>query len=59
AKSGFKAVGAELGFVYPVFESWEVRTMIEYTRLVGDAADSPISKDNNVLFGGLAVSYKF
>lgn len=59
AKSGFKAVGAELGFVYPVFESWEVRTMVEYSRLIGDAADSPISKDNNVLFGGVAVSYKF
>lgn len=59
ADSGFKSVGAELGFVYPVFESWEVRTMVEYSRLIGDAADSPISKDNNVLFGGLAVSYKF
>lgn len=59
AESGFKTVGAELGFVYPVFESWEIRTMVEYARLIGDAADSPISKDDDVLFGGLAVSYKF
>lgn len=59
AKSGFKAVGAELGFVYPVFESWEIRTMIEYAQLIGDAADSPISKDDSVLFGGMTVSYKF
>ena len=59
AESGFKAVGAELGFVYPVFESWEIRTMIEYARLIGDAADSPISKDDDVLFGGVTVSYKF
>ncbi len=59
AKSGFKSVGAELGLVYPVLENWEVFTTIEYSQLIGDAADSPISKDDSVLFGGLAVSYKF
>lgn len=59
AKSGLKSVGAELGYLYPVTENWEFLTMIEYARLIGDAADSPISKDDNVLFGGVAVSYKF
>lgn len=58
-QSGFKAVGAELGFVYPVFENWEILTMIEYSQVIGDAADSPISKDDSVLFGGMTVSYKF
>lgn len=59
AKSGLKSVTAELGFLYPVNENWEVMTMIEYSRLIGDAADSPISKDDGVVFGGLTVSYKF
>ncbi|NMM43649.1 MipA/OmpV family protein [Rhodospirillaceae bacterium KN72] len=59
AKSGLKSVGADVGFLYPVTENWEVLTMVEYSRLIGDAADSPISKDDSVLFGGMAVSYKF
>ncbi|WPZ33795.1 MipA/OmpV family protein [Thalassobaculum sp. OXR-137] len=59
AKSGLKSVTAELGFLYPVNENWEVMTMVEYSRLIGDAADSPISKDDGVVFGGLTVSYKF
>ena len=59
ARSGLKTVGADLGLLYPVDEDWEILTMIEYTRLIGDAADSPISKDDSVLFGGLTVSYKF
>ncbi len=59
AGSGFKSVGAELGFVYPVGENWEILTMVEYSQLIGDAADSPISKDDSVLFGGVTVSYKF
>jgi len=59
AKSGLKSVDVELGFLYPVGESWTIQTMIEYVRLIGDAADSPISRDNSVLFGGVAVSYKF
>lgn len=59
AKSGLKSAGVELGFLYPVSENWALQTMIEYERLFGDAADSPISKSNNVLFGGVAVSYRF
>jgi outer membrane protein len=59
AKSGLKSVGVDLGFLYPVNENWEILTMIEYSQLIGDAADSPISKDNSVLFGGVAISYKF
>lgn len=59
AKSGLKSAGVELGLLYPVGENWALQTTIEYARLIGDAADSPISKDNNVLFGGVAVSYKF
>jgi outer membrane scaffolding protein for murein synthesis (MipA/OmpV family) len=59
AKSGFKAVGAELGFLYPVNENWEILSMIEYSQLIGDAADSPISKDDSVFFVGMSVSYNF
>lgn len=58
-KSGLKSVGAEIGIVYPVTENWAMQTMVEYARLIGDAADSPISKNNSVIVGGVAVSYKF
>lgn len=59
AKSGFKAVGAELGFVYPVLENWSIQTMVEYSQLIGDAADSPVSRENSVFFVGTSVSYRF
>ena len=59
AESGFKSVGAEVGLLYPITDSWSVVTLAEYSQLVGDAADSPVVKDKNQFSGGMFLSYRF
>lgn len=59
AQAGFKSVGIEVGFVYPIGDRWSVMTVAEYSRLMGDASDSPIVKDVNQFSGGLFVVYGF
>ncbi len=43
----------------PVTKSWTANAMLGYSQLVGDAADSPIVKDEGQVSGGLFVSYAF
>lgn len=62
AEGGFKDVGLTLVTSYSFSESWGVDAIANYTRLVGDAADSPIvdrqgSADQFLL--GLSVRYAF
>ena len=59
ASSGFKSVDAEVGVMYPLGDSWAVNAMVEYSQLIGDAADSPIVKDKGQFSGGMFISYKF
>ena len=62
AEGGFKDVGLSTSLSYNFAESWRVTGMLSYTRLIGDAADSPVVADRgseNQLFGGLAVGYAF
>lgn len=59
AESGFKSVDAEIGFLYPVNDKWSVMTSVEYSRLIGDAADSPIVKKENQFSGGMFLQYSF
>jgi outer membrane scaffolding protein for murein synthesis (MipA/OmpV family) len=59
AGAGFKSAGAEIGVLYPVSKNWFVNTKLEYSRLIGDAADSPIVKEENQFSGGIFVGYKF
>ncbi|NIA71757.1 MipA/OmpV family protein [Pelagibius litoralis] len=59
---GLKDVGVEATLSYNFTERWGVLGRVEYTRLLGDAADSPIVDDEgspDQLFGGLAISYRF
>ena len=35
AQAGFKSVGVELGFVYPIGDRWSVMTVAEYSRADG------------------------
>lgn len=59
AQAGFKSFGAEVGFMYPMGDHWSAMIVAEYSRLMGDAADSPIVKDANQFSVGLFVAYGF
>lgn len=61
ADAGFKDVGLRLAADYKFTESWSTGIGAQYIRLIGDAADSPVtdqgSKDQ--VFGGVSLSYRF
>ena len=45
ADAGFKDVGVSLGLNYALTDNWLLFASTGYTRLVGDAADSPLVED--------------
>ena len=62
ADSGFKDVALNLNANYKFHENWSVMGLLRYTRLVGDAEDSPVvddEGDENQFFGGVLVKYSF
>lgn len=62
ADSGFKNVGVGVSFMFPLSERWMVTGLINYDRLLGDAADSPLVQDKGSADQGTAVigtSYRF
>ncbi|MGL4491087.1 MAG: MipA/OmpV family protein, partial [Rhizobiaceae bacterium] len=62
AGSGFRDVGVTVIANYKLNENWSLNGIGSYTRLVGDAADSPIVEDRgsaNQFLGGLGFSYSF
>ncbi len=59
AEAGFKSINADIGLMVPVTDHWSANAMVGYSQLVGDAADSPIVKDDGQLSGGVFVSYTF
>jgi outer membrane scaffolding protein for murein synthesis (MipA/OmpV family) len=59
--SGIKDFGVTLVGNYKVSDAWSATGIASYTRLLGDAADSPIVSERgsaNQIFGGLGISYK-
>lgn len=58
---GIKGVGAELSARYRFTPQWSLLGSLEYERLVGDAADSPIAKAGDVdqFTAKLGLSYRF
>ncbi|QAR32645.1 MipA/OmpV family protein [Geovibrio thiophilus] len=46
AEAGLKSVGFALGAFYNITESWDVKLMINGDQFLGDAADSPLTKDD-------------
>ena len=62
AESGFKDVGLDISADYNFYENWSVLGLLKYTRLVGDAEDSPVvddEGDENQFFVGALVKYSF
>ena len=57
AEAGIKDVNLSVSVGYPISKRWRVGTMLEYKRLLGDAADSPIVDDKNQFVAGISLSY--
>jgi outer membrane protein len=57
ADAGFKDVNLSISVGYPITKRWRIGAIVEYKRLLGDAADSPIVDDKNQFVAGLALSY--
>jgi outer membrane protein len=60
-RGGIKGVGAELNARYMFTPQWSVLGTLQYERLVGDAADSPIAQAGSVdqFTAKLGLSYRF
>ncbi len=59
AGAGFKDVHAQIGIEADLDERWSMRGSLRYSRLIGDAADSPIVASEDQFMGLLGLSYKF
>ncbi len=59
ADSGFKSVGFQMIAIYRLDKHWGIQASAGYDRLVGEAADSPVVKDENQYPVGIGLSYKF
>ncbi len=57
--AGWRDVGVNVGLNYALTDTWSLGGGMGLTRLVGDAADSPISKENSALAGFAGVTYRF
>jgi outer membrane protein len=62
ADEGFKDVNFGGAVSYRFLERWSVAALGSYTRLLGDAEDSPVVDDvgdANQFFGGVLINYQF
>jgi outer membrane scaffolding protein for murein synthesis (MipA/OmpV family) len=59
AEAGVKDVYIGFNADVPLDDRWTVKLLGEYSRLIGDAGDSPIVESENQFFGGLGLTYKF
>jgi hypothetical protein len=62
ADEGFKDVSIGAALTYGFLERWSVSGLASYTRLIGDAEDSPLVDDvgnENQFFAGALINYRF
>jgi outer membrane scaffolding protein for murein synthesis (MipA/OmpV family) len=59
ADAGFKDVFGEVGLKAELNARWSAQAMVRYSRLIGDAADSPVVESENQFIGLFGLSYKF
>ena len=57
ADAGIKDVKVKMTAGYKITNRWRTGAIIEFKRLVGDAADSPIVDDKNQFLAGISLSY--
>jgi outer membrane scaffolding protein for murein synthesis (MipA/OmpV family) len=59
ADAGIKDISLSMTAGYPLTNRWRLGGKVEYKRLVGDAADSPVVEDENQFLAGIGISYHF
>ena len=59
AGSGINSVDLSVGVTYPINERWGIGGNITYSRLVGDANNSPITREKDGVGVGLFAVYNF
>ena len=59
AESGLKSAGISVGTVYNISENWDVMLVVNGDQLLGDAADSPIVKEDFAVSVFSTLNYKF
>ncbi|WP_099865454.1 MipA/OmpV family protein [Pararhizobium haloflavum] len=59
AEGGFKSVGIDLEMNYQLTDRAGFKASAGYSRLIGDAADSPITASRDQFRGGIGLSYTF
>jgi outer membrane protein len=59
AEAGIKDVFVGFTSDVPLSGPWSLKLAGRYSRLVGDAADSPVVESEDQFFGGLGLSYRF
>jgi outer membrane protein len=59
ADAGFKDVGVKLSTGYRLWRGLRIGAQVQWTRLIGDAGDSPIVDDENQFVFGIGLSYRF
>lgn len=59
AGAGFKSVEGSVAFMYPLGSGWLANASLEYSRLIGDAADSPIVRDEDQFVAALIILHRF
>ena len=62
ANGGIKDVGTGISIIYPFNKYWSLLTIANYTRLLNDAANSPLVENvgsKNQFWLGLGVAYRF
>jgi outer membrane scaffolding protein for murein synthesis (MipA/OmpV family) len=57
--SGFASMSGNTQLTYLVDENWFVTGSVKVTRLLGDAADSPLTRQDTNVGGFMAVGYQF
>lgn len=59
ASAGIKSVFFGLTSDVPISKDWGLKLSGRYSRLIGDAADSPIVEDENQFYAGIGITYRF
>jgi outer membrane scaffolding protein for murein synthesis (MipA/OmpV family) len=59
ASAGIASLRAGATGIYPLTKGWRITAVVQYLRLIGDAADSPLVRDEDQLFGGVFAGYRF
>ena len=59
ADGGLMSAGVELGAGYQLSQNWGIDAVVSYDRLQGDAADSPISFEDNQVSASIGITRRF